>query len=46
MDGSREKLQMVEGDRGQFIGNRALEFAEFDWACYHHPYASPNETTF
>ena len=42
----REKLKIVEGDGGRFLGNRALEFAEISWACYHSPYASTHETTF
>jgi len=46
MHESREKLKMAEGDGGQFLGNRALEFSEISWACYHHPYASPHETNF
>ena len=37
---------MVEGDRGQFLGNSALELAEIAWAGYYHPYASPHETGF
>lgn len=37
---------MAEGDGGQFLGNRALEFAEISWTCYHNPYASPHETDF
>lgn len=36
---------MVGGDGGWFLENCALEFAEIDWECYHHPYASPHETT-
>ena len=41
----RENAKMVEGDGGQFLGNYALEFAEIALACYHHPYASPPETS-
>jgi len=44
MHGSRGKLKMAEGDGGQFLGNRVLEFVEIACACYHHPYASPHET--
>ena len=36
---------MFEGDGGQFLGNHVLEFVEISWACYHHPYASPPETS-
>ena len=37
---------MAKGDRGQFLGNRALELAEIALADYYHPYASPHETGF
>ena len=37
---------MAEGDRGQLLGNRALELVEIAWVGYYHPYASPNETSF
>jgi len=46
MHRSREKLKMVEGDGGRFLGNHALEFFEISWECYHHPNASPHETIF
>jgi len=46
MHRSQEKLKMVEGDEGRFLGNHTLEFAKIAWECYHHPYASPRETTF
>jgi len=42
----REKWKMAEGDRGQFLGNRALELAEISWVGYYHLYASPHETGF
>jgi len=46
MHRSREKVKIYEGDGGQFPGNRALEFSEIAWVCYHHPYASPHEAIF
>lgn len=45
MHGYGENAKMAEGDGGQFLGKRALEFSEIDWTCYHHPYPSPLETT-
>jgi len=44
MHGFWENAKMVEGDGGQFLRNRALEFAETSWECYHHSYASPPKT--
>ena len=40
-----ENAKMVVGDGGLFLKNCALEFNEIAWACYHHPYAYPPETT-
>jgi len=37
---------MDEGDKGQFLRNRALELVETTWAGYYHLYASPHETGF
>jgi len=44
MHGYREKMKMAEDDRGQFLGNCALELTETAWVGYYHLYASPHET--
>ena len=46
MHRSFEKLKMVGGDGGRFLGNRVLKCVEISWSCYHHPYVSPHEITF
>ena len=46
MHGYGENAKMADGDGGGFLGNRALEWAETAWACFHHPYTIPCKTVF